>query len=218
MAEAFFHRLARLRADLGLTQGEMAQKMGVPYSTYQRYEQGRTPPKMRPLSDLASKTNTSLDWLVFGIESRNRSGIGQKKDELITHIPRLDVQAAAGAGSLVEAESVIGRLPFPTAWLRRLGAPLNTLQAIEARGDSMAPDLRDGDILLVDTSVDVVARDGLYILRYGDTLRVKELQQRADGGILIRSHAGHVADEIVARDQLGDLAIVGRVRWHGRVI
>jgi len=30
--------------------------------------------------------------------------------------------------------------------------------------------------------------------------------------------APHEADEVVPRERLGDLAIVGRVRWHGKAL
>lgn len=35
--------LARLRFNLGLTQGKMADKLGISYATYSRYEQGKWP-------------------------------------------------------------------------------------------------------------------------------------------------------------------------------
>jgi len=173
------------------------------------YIAGRSEPKPSAIFSIASASGVSPAWLLTGEQSSHQH-------EAITYIPRYDVQASAGGGSVAEQERLAGHIALPTAWLRRLGGPLNTLSAIEARGESMEPDLRDGDVLLVDTSRRRVDRDGLYVLRYGDTLRVKALQQRADGGILIRSAAAHEADEIVPRERLGDLTVIGRVRWHGR--
>jgi len=53
------------------------------------------------------------------------------------------------------------------------------------------------------------------VLSYGDTLRVKPLQQSADRGTLIHSTACPEADEIVLRERPGEFAILGRVRWEG---
>lgn len=221
-------RLAHLRREHGLTQEQMARAMGVPYSTYQRYEQGRTPPKMQPLARLASEMGISLDWLVLGWQKTNRidadaaenlAGNASPSQMAATvEIPVYDVKAGAGPGAANGPESVVRHVPVARTWLQRLHCPLNSLQAIEATGDSMEPDIHDGDVLLVDTSVRTVERSGVYVLRYADHLRVKYLQQRADGGIIIRSAAPQEVDETVPRDRLGEIAIIGRVVWTGRHI
>ncbi|RMD89756.1 MAG: helix-turn-helix transcriptional regulator [Alphaproteobacteria bacterium] len=170
----------------------------------------------------------SLDWLILGRQKTDRinaddadnlAGNSRPSQMAATvEIPVYDVKASAGPGTANGPGSVVGHVPVPRAWLYRLHCPLNSLQAIEAKGDSMEPDIHDGDVLLVDTSVRTVERSGLYVLRYADHLRVKYLQRRADDGIIIRSAAPQEVDETVPRDRLGEIAIIGRVVWTGRRI
>lgn len=58
-------RLRAVRKHLGHSQREMAAKLGVPYRTYQAYEQGQQPPKMILLDRLGER-EINLDWLVKG--------------------------------------------------------------------------------------------------------------------------------------------------------
>ncbi len=48
---------------------------------------------------------------------------------------------------------------------------------ITATGDSMEETIRDGDVLLVDTSIDRVKDNAIYIVAYGDALLVKRLHR-----------------------------------------
>jgi len=96
-------------------------------------------------------------------------------------VPLLNVEASAGSGLESENESPLGLLPLPSRFVKRVG-----LHAIYARGDSMAPNIKDDDILLVDTS-DKVLRDAIFVIRVDGGLSVKRLMQRPGGKIEVRS-------------------------------
>ncbi len=65
---AFGSRLRELRARLGLTQKEFAEKAGFTAATLSAYEAGQKSPAIIIASDIAEKFNVSLDWLC-GIDS-----------------------------------------------------------------------------------------------------------------------------------------------------
>lgn len=132
-------------------------------------------------------------------------------------IPQYDLAASAGTGRSVPDEGLVAHLVFSKRWLdHHVGVPINCLSAIEASGDSMAPEIDDGDTLLVDNSETSVSTDGIYVIRLDDELLVKRLQRLVDGGLAIKSTNDHYDDYTLSQDQARGLRIVGRVRWHGR--
>jgi phage repressor protein C with HTH and peptisase S24 domain len=134
-------------------------------------------------------------------------------------VPRLAVDAAAGAGALDSDERQAGHIAFDPAWLRRVarGAP-DQLSIIRVAGDSMTPTLADGDDILVDRGDNAARlRDGIYVLRIEGALVVKRLALNPAARTLsIRSdnpaYPGWPDCDPAAVD------VVGRVVWAGRRI
>lgn len=132
-------------------------------------------------------------------------------------VPHLSVRAAAGAGQVVESEQIVAWMAFRRTYLQMLGVPAKSACLVRVRGDSMEPDLRDGDTVLVDTS-DVVVRDRarIYVLRYQGSpeLVVKSVKRNADGAwdVVGGPHWPRATIEADADKPL----VVGRVRWSGR--
>lgn len=101
-----------------------------------------------------------------------------------------------------------------------LGRTLTGFIVIVMKGDSMGDRIRDGTPLLVDTRVTQIADDnGLYVLLIGDTLLVRRVQRRLQGGYLVTADNPAIASETL--DQLGsheddaagprDVVVLGRV-------
>lgn len=133
-------------------------------------------------------------------------------------LPRYDVQAAAGAGAVVEAEQAVDWIHFKQDWLRRtLGVAPQHLAIIEAVGDSMAPSIEDGDLLLVDLSQPRLRGDGIYVIAVDQALLVKRVAIKLAGGLVISSdnEQYHATRQEIGRDELDRVRIVGRVVWVG---
>lgn len=69
-----------LRDELGLSQEELAQKMGLKQKTYCNYETGVTEPKIETLCRLADLYGVSLDYLV-GRKFSDELGYLEKADK-----------------------------------------------------------------------------------------------------------------------------------------
>jgi len=82
----------------------------------------------------------------------------------------------------------------------------------------MEPTIRDGDLLLVDTSQKDVVEDGIYVLHLNNHLLAKRLQRLHDGSIRISSDNPAYAEEVVTSGELSTLDIIGRAVWSGRRI
>ncbi len=132
-------------------------------------------------------------------------------------VPRRPVGASAGPGALDHGENPIGHLRFSRAFLQSLGLDAAHASAIEVRGDSMEPTLRDGDEILVDRRPLSQLRDGIYVLRMDDSLLVKRLAPAPGGTLSIISDNAQMypAFHNVSPDAV---QVIGRVVWKaGRV-
>ena len=82
-------RLREVREALEMNQEEMAKVAATPYGTYQRYEQGASPPKLKCIQSLAAY-GVSADWLLTGdgdMLARPRS-LGAALNQESTHLGR----------------------------------------------------------------------------------------------------------------------------------
>jgi phage repressor protein C with HTH and peptisase S24 domain len=132
-------------------------------------------------------------------------------------VPRYDVAASMGSGSVIHSEQVVDHLAFREEWVRtELSTNPNNLVLISAIGDSMEPTLRAGDLLLVDRSAAGVVQDAIYAFATNSELRVKRMQLKIDGSVVVRSDNPQYEAELLSPDQVASLRIVGRVVWSGR--
>jgi phage repressor protein C with HTH and peptisase S24 domain len=201
-----------------------SKKASVPDSTIRSYLKGVLP-SIDNLVQMAEAADVSVDWLVGGsgpMKVDPNQVFAPEKSVLpgdFALIPRLDIQAAAGNGLLNHTEDTVGFLAFQTAWLARKGLNPEFARVLTAKGDSMEPTIRDGDVLLVDTSIDSLVDHGIYVLVYAGLLLVKRVSKRLDGSVLIRSdNRDAYDDEIVGASSTPELIIAGRVMWFGRTM
>ncbi|MBR4430253.1 MAG: helix-turn-helix transcriptional regulator [Clostridiales bacterium] len=61
--EILVERLVARRHDLGITQSEAAELIGVSQPAYQRYEAGSRSPSIQIAREIANAFNTSVDYL-----------------------------------------------------------------------------------------------------------------------------------------------------------
>lgn len=132
-------------------------------------------------------------------------------------VPRYDVAASMGNGTVIHSEQIVDHLAFRAEWVRtELSANPNNLVLISAIGDSMEPTLRAGDLLLIDRSDAGVKQDAIYAFATNGELRVKRMQLKIDGSVVVKSDNPQYEAEFLSSDQVIMLRIVGRVVWSGR--
>ena len=129
-------------------------------------------------------------------------------------VPRLSVEASAGPGAADTTEQGFDAFRFSRHWLREQGLEPDKLSAIRVIGDSMEPLLREGDDLLVDTRPRGI-RDGIYVVRFDNSLLVKRVAAQGQGRFSLLSQ-NLAYPPITAKAE--ELDFVGRVVWKsGRV-
>lgn len=83
----------------------------------------------------------------------------------------------------------------------------------------MEPTIRDGDVLLVDTSIDSIRDNGIYVVVFNGFVLVKRIHVRRDGGVrLISDNQALYEPDDVPAAETPSLTIAGRVMWFGRSI
>lgn len=220
-------RMAMLIDAAGGT-GPAAEIAGVARDTINNWrKEGATLPLQKVLR-LAEEVGVSLDWVATGHQVRLdlQAGGGEAGPLLqipgndgFALIPRLEVEASAGGGALAAEEDVGGLIAFRAEWLRRVGVNPRSARALKARGDSMEPTIRDGDILLVDSSIDRIIDEGIYVVVVAGLALVKRLAVRRDGTIVLKSdNAARYTEEMIPREEATELSVAGRVMWFGRSI
>jgi phage repressor protein C with HTH and peptisase S24 domain len=189
-----------------------------------RYEQGTEIP-LTVAAAVAAEAEIPLEWIVTG-RAMERTGERLSSGDCIeiaagfSFVPRYDVRPSGGPGAVEASGDLDGGsfVAFRTDWLRRLGIDPNRAEVIFAVGDSMDPTIRDGDLILVDRSIDRVVDNGIYVVTLGGLVLVKRVQSRSDGGIILSSDNSNYRDDVVPAGELPNLKIEGRVRWFGRTI
>lgn len=217
---------------LRLLQGDssarsFARKLGIGEGTY-RAILGGSSPTLDTLLQIKQGADVELEWLATGEGPMRREARGFEEGPVryspdlpseFRLVPRLDVRASAGAGTLVEYEEASEMLAFRGDWLRRRGINPLAAHVLTARGDSMEPTIRDGDILLVDTSIDRVVDNAIYVVAYDGRTLVKRVQMRLDGSVVLKSDNKDLFDdEAVPAGEVAGLNVAGRVMWYGRSI
>lgn len=203
-------RLNLVLKDMNLKIKEFSDKSTVAYRSLQNYLSGEREPNTESLIKLSTQMGINLNWLLTG--SGNMYIADVQESDKYAYIPVYDVEVSAGHGTtaygVAEPDS---RLAFRKDWLisRRL-KPV-CLHAVIARGDSMEPTIGNKDTLLVDTERNT-PRDGhIYVIRAGDTLWVKRIQQQPDNSLLLISDNHTYPPMPLRLEDHPDIEIIGRV-------
>ncbi len=218
-------RLRQAREFFGYSQADFSAAIGAKLRGYQENEHGRSMPGGKILTALAT-LGVNINWLLTGeaemlLGEPSAPAIEQNQqpsDDEFTLIPVYNVEASAGHGCLVGEEEQISQLAFRKDWLRERSLKNESLATIKARGDSMEPTISDKDILLIDTRIDKITDDSIYIIRNDGHLAVKRIQQKFDGSIKIISDNKRYEEETIPKEIAEKIQIAGRVVWIGHEI
>ncbi|SOC27021.1 XRE family transcriptional regulator [Stappia indica] len=212
----------RLRMLIGSSsERSFAHAVGISPSALRALLKGGMP-TLETLLAIARGANVEVNWLATGEGAKTASEKPARTraaiEEQFSMIPRLAVEASAGNGVLAHHEESTGLLAFRAEWLRRMGINPTAARALTVKGDSMEPTIRDGDILLVDTSIDHVRDNALYVVVLAGLVFVKRVHVRRDGSLTLISDNPVFPPEEVPANETEELSIAGRVMWFGRSI
>ncbi|MCC5966166.1 MAG: helix-turn-helix transcriptional regulator [Natronohydrobacter sp.] len=133
-------------------------------------------------------------------------------------IPRLAVEASAGTGALNDdTPEIVGKLAFRRDWLRKIGVKPDRAMLITVTGDSMAPDLRPGDLALIDQDRNAWEHNRVVALVDLDGgLRIKRVLLDPGRAMVLASDNPAHLPELRTKHEAARLTCLGRVVWSGR--
>jgi phage repressor protein C with HTH and peptisase S24 domain len=206
--------LERLLKERGEDFAGLSRLIGKNPAYIQQFIKRGTPRKLDEDDRRTIARYLGVSETLLGAPSAGESG--DSTDGMIK-VPRLDVGASAGHGSIADGEAAVSHIEFDPKWLRELcKAGTNKLSFIRVQGDSMSPTLADGDDILVDGADGAERlRDGIYVLRREDALMVKRLAINPFAARATITSDNPAYPEWKDID-LSTLAIIGRVVWAGR--
>ncbi|KEO87654.1 transcriptional regulator [Erythrobacter sp. JL475] len=210
-------RLLELSQQRGVSLARLSDMLGRNASYLQQFIRKGSPRKLEEgdRRTLATFFGVAEEELGGGGESPQENSYAQTRMRRDpgdwVDVPRLDIGASAGPGALPVSEQAFDAFRFSRRWLAEQGLEAVQLSAIRVEGDSMEPLLNDGDEILVDCSPRPF-RDGIHVVRLGDTLMVKRVAQAGAGRVVLLSqNLGYPPVEVAAEE----VTIIGRVVWKG---
>ena len=194
-----------------------AQVAGIPPSSLQAYFEGAEP--TRPvLVALARAAKVSLDWLADGRGDKEPQppvpkGYGE--------IPYYDVLKSGGYVYPLIGEEIAEHCYLKLAWLERPGVEPGKLIMLLAT-ESMVPEIRLGDLMVVDTSFRTRFTDpkpmiaaGIYLVSLQARLSVREVLGGAEGYVEMRQPRTRKKKTRLRVGEDG-FTVHGLVVWYGR--
>lgn len=206
------HQIAKARAAAGISQSELARALQVKPQAVQKWEAGGGPRHAR-LTEIAQALGVTVSYLV--------ADDGADQGPSSPGLPCVEVSLLANAASMgIGADDhnddvLAGSICLTDQFVREHVRPKRTdgLRFLHAYGDSTAPTLEAGDVLLVDSQSKNIDIDGIYVLRAHGRPFVKRVRQRLNGQFEISSdNPAHKTVEALNGEH--EVEVVGRVLWY----
>ncbi|WP_457598375.1 S24 family peptidase [Hydrogenimonas sp.] len=185
---SFDEVLTRLKDILSAEVGErrvydkdVAEALGIAPAYFAVLKKRGTVP-LGPIADFCARKKISINWLLYDQAPKS---LEESTEKYATIRYFRQINASAGDGAL-NWEEGFETIRIDEALVRLLGGRrhLKHIDALEVRGDSMEPLLHDGDLVAVDRSRQSVRNGGIYVVRIGEELFIKQLERGEEGKIV----------------------------------
>lgn len=181
-------RIRSLREKLNKSQVEIADSIGVSKQTLYKYENDIiTNIPSDKIEELARELNTTPSYLMGWEESPSSIRTIEKNADTLL-IP-VYAYVSAGPGSFADDSNIECYIEIPKEWAKH-----GEFFGLRVKGDSMEPDLRDQDIVVVkriETVSPEMDNKIVVAIVNGDEGFVKRLAMYADGMNLLPNNPAH---------------------------
>ncbi len=192
--------LAELATEAGSSLAWLSRALGRNDAYLQQFVKRGTPRRL---------DERDRRWLAayFDVDESALGGIARSPE--MVAVRRIDADAHAGAGGLVDDDRNGGEERIDPRVVARLGVSPATLTMITARGSSMEPLIHDGDALFVDIADRrLSSRPGIFVIRLDDALLVKRVARL---GLEIHVTSDNPAAPVTPPVRADRVVVVGRV-------
>lgn len=199
---SFKTRLKQLRKERNINQRELSECLKVAPSTISMYENGQREPNFEVLEILADFFNVDMNYLL---------GKTDKTTKLIIDKPqglKIPVLGTVAAGIPISAvEDILDYEEVPQSWENQ-----GEFFGLRIKGDSMKPDINDGDTVIVRQQSTANNGDVVIALVNGDDATCKKFEKLGNGIMLISNNSEYSPmyfsnEEVLTKP----VVIIGRV-------
>lgn len=193
-------RVKELREQRGWTQQDLAQKLHVARATVASWEIGKNEPSGEMLLKIAQVFDVSIDYLL-GFTDDSTSPSKQLPGAIdLRPIPVYNGANAGRTGGFPDAFQILQWIMIPVKRPGKFGVIIH--------GDSMEPDICDGDIVVVDPDMEIHNGDMALVI-IEDEAFVKRLY-RQDGAVVLHSSNPKYPPFVIPERKL-KMYLVGKV-------
>ncbi|WP_128805090.1 S24 family peptidase [Klebsiella michiganensis] len=217
--KTFAERLNAAMIAAGVSQGQLAEMVGVSQPAIQKMTSGKTNGS-RKMVELANALGVRPEWLSSGQGAMREDGqqpqsqLTKTGDSDVFRLDVLDLTVSAGPGIInQEFVEILRSVEYAPAEARHMfdGRKAENVRIINVRGDSMSGTIEPGDLLFVDISVKSFDGDGIYAFLYDDTAHVKRLQKMKDKLLVISDNKIYTPWDPIEKDEMNRVFVFGKV-------
>lgn len=217
--KTFAERLNAAMIAAGVSQGQLAEMVGVSQPAIQKMTSGKTNGS-RKMVELANALGVRPEWLSSGQGAMREDGqqpqsqLTKTGDSDVFRLDVLDLTVSAGPGIInQEFVEILRSVEYAPAEARHMfdGRKAENVRIINVRGDSMSGTIEPGDLLFVDISVKSFDGDGIYAFLYDDTAHVKRLQKMKDKLLVISDNKIYTPWDPIEKDEMNRVFVFGKI-------
>ena len=207
MSENLSVKLKTKRKELKLSQEEMARIIGVDQKTISHWENGINEPQLNKLRIFCDNFQVPISYFTGEQACQNSNTV---KIDFYS-----DVYASCGPGGLIASENK-ETLDIPLSLLPMKLKKDKSYSIIKTRGNSMNPEIQDGDMVLIEHySGEQIIDNAIYLFMYENEVFIKRLSKNINE-IIITSDNKDYPQIILKNEKINNLNIIGKVFGFAR--
>jgi phage repressor protein C with HTH and peptisase S24 domain len=208
-SERFDSFIKRLReATIITSQASLAKTLSISRAAITQAKKNDSIP-IKWITELSRLFNVNPDWLEKGTGSKDLSQ--NIYHEIFLQVPKIKARLSAGGGSFETEPEIKEFYSFRKDWLSKKGKARDMV-LMDIFGNSMEPELKEGDTVLIDQSQKAVLAGAIYAVGFDDTIVVKRLEKRPKELVLLSENERYPMMRF-RDEEMDSVRIIGKVIW-----
>ena len=204
--DTFFNRLCD--AITITSQANLAKALNVSRSAITQAKRNDSIPK-KWIFELSRLYNLNPAWLEKGTGPTFSNQ--NNYQEIFLQVPKVRARLSAGGGSFETEPEIEEFYSFRNDWLSKKGKS-EDMVLMDIIGNSMEPELKEGDTVLIDQSQKAVLAGAIYAVGLDDTIVVKRLEKRPKELVLFSENKSYPPIGFRG-EEMNSVRIIGKVIW-----
>ena len=204
--DTFFTRLCDVTTIT--SQANLAKVLSVSRSAITQAKRNDSIPK-KWIFELSRLYNLNPAWLEKGTGPTFSNQ--NNHQEFFLQVPKVRARLSAGGGSFETEPEIEEFYSFRNDWLSKKGKS-EDMVLMDIIGNSMEPELKERDTVLIDQSQKAVLAGAIYAVGLDDTIVVKRLEKRPKELVLFSENRSYPPISFRG-EEMNSVRIIGKVIW-----